>query len=364
LAARGHEPVLALRNIVEPAPLLQDAGFAVLQAPFWPPRPQAAGTQFRAASFADILALQWGGPQAELLSVLAAWDQLLALVRPDAVLAHYAPNLCLAGFGHLPLAVFGDGFSTPPGHLPRFPRLQRDAAPLLPEAALLDRIAAAQAKRGRPAPDGLPALFAGRQQYVCSFPEVDPYAALRATPSLPPLQDLPPPVPPPAEPYVFAYLNGDLGWVTGVLRGLVAAGVPGGVYLRKPTPEARQILADGPVELFETLQPLPAMLRRASLLLHHASLGMTNTGLTAGRPQLLLPHDLDKGLLAQALLRLGVGRPLVPDAAADGIAELLAAMVSDTALAARAMDLAHALDARGPRDAAATIAAGCEAILS
>ena len=58
LAARGHRPILVVKNLVEPAPLLADVPFPILQAPFWHPRQWFATGPFVASNYADILAVR------------------------------------------------------------------------------------------------------------------------------------------------------------------------------------------------------------------------------------------------------------------------------------------------------------------
>jgi len=77
LASCGHRPVLALRDVVAPRPLLADAPFEVLQAPVWhrpaPPR----GRSFAFAGYADILATAGFAREEELAALIAAWDALI-----------------------------------------------------------------------------------------------------------------------------------------------------------------------------------------------------------------------------------------------------------------------------------------------
>jgi rhamnosyltransferase subunit B len=70
----------------------------------------APGT-FRACSYADILAGSGFGSVETLLPVVAAWQVLLDLLRPDLIVADYSPILCLAAYGSVPVVAIGDGLS-------------------------------------------------------------------------------------------------------------------------------------------------------------------------------------------------------------------------------------------------------------
>ena len=66
-----------------------------------------------------------------------------------------------------------------------------------------------------------------------------------------------------------------------------------------------------PQVLHARFEPLPYLLRRASLVMHHAGIGTCADALRAGIPQILVPFTYDQPDNATRLLRLGVGR-IVP----------------------------------------------------
>jgi rhamnosyltransferase subunit B len=78
LAARGFRPVLALRDLIGPRPLLRECPFPVVQAPLY----SRAAPGFVARSYADILAVHGFADADQLLAMTQAWLALLDLVRP------------------------------------------------------------------------------------------------------------------------------------------------------------------------------------------------------------------------------------------------------------------------------------------
>ena len=105
LREHGHRPVLALRDVVEPAFLLRPDGFAVVQAPAWqPPRARRGPAT---ATLADIFVVMGFGHRDRIHAIVAAWDGLIGLVRPKLVVAEFSPGLCLAARGRVPVVAIG-----------------------------------------------------------------------------------------------------------------------------------------------------------------------------------------------------------------------------------------------------------------
>jgi hypothetical protein len=115
--------------------------FPVLPAPIFasaaPVRP------FRAASFADILAIRGYTDAHELEGALAGWDRLIEQVRPDLIICDYSPTLCLAAAGALPVFELGSGFAVPPADGTHFPTINSAANPRRCTPAPSDSMASA-----------------------------------------------------------------------------------------------------------------------------------------------------------------------------------------------------------------------------
>src|SRR5262245_1884459 len=350
-AAKGLRPVVAVKNLSLASSFFRDLPCPVLQAPYWHPRPWTGSQPFLAASYADLLAIRGWTDPADLLPMVQGWQGLLDLVRPALVVCDHAPTLCLAAYRALPTVILGHAFGMPPAQGPTFPPLVAGKQGLVPEGQLLEVVQQVQRRRGRPAPDTLPGLFAAAEQLLSFLPELDPYRELRTEPHLGPLGfALPPPLPPPAPPAFFAYLAADVPCAEQILEGLARAGCPGTAYLRGATPEARQRLSRTGLEILDSPAPLDEALPRAAVVVHHGSAGLAQQALAAGRPQLHFADHLERILNAQLIHQLGAGLYLTGEFPAQAVPESLRRLAKEPGFTERAQAAAHALARRGPWD--------------
>src|SRR5262249_52480124 len=146
------------KDLVEAWPALEGVRFPVLQAPVWTgPTP----APFRAASFADILAVRGFADANGLGALVGAGQALIALTGAEMVVCDQAPSLCLAAFGVLPTVLVAAGLTIPPAEGREFPTLDPTARPMATADRLLETVREVQRRRGRPAPETLPAMLAG-----------------------------------------------------------------------------------------------------------------------------------------------------------------------------------------------------------
>jgi hypothetical protein len=351
LASHGCRPVLAVRNLVDPWPALRDASFPMLQAPVWQPPSPGASRPFQAASYADILAVHGYAAAQDLEPMVQAWQGLIDVVQPAVVVCDHSPTLCLAAYGTLPTVVLGNGFTVPPVEEPAFPLLRPGRSLLVPEADLLAVIREVQGRRGRPAPDTLPGLFAGAERFLTVLPEMDPYQGFRQELPIGPVEPLTPLAPPPAQPSYFAYLSADAPGLEPLLGGLARSGCPGSVYIRRATPALRGQWRRKGLEILDGPRPLGEMLPRVSVVVHHGGVGLAQHALAAGRPQLTFPSHLEHLLNSQLLYhRLGAGRYVIGTLSEDAVAQALMQVVGSRPVAEQALARAADLQRRGPWD--------------
>ena len=353
----GHRPLFLTRTHAEIAPLLAESAIESGAAPEVPVSGRVAGRPppgAVATSFADILGGAGFADPDFLLAAAAAWDAVLAGLRPSAVICEHSPFLVLAAFGQgLPLLSLGYGFILPPPQLPRFPALL-ESPPLYAEEALLENAAGACRARGRPAPAALPALLAGTAHAVTGLDALDPYRRQRAQAAVgPPDLDVARDGPAPCED-VFAYLLGDAAPTADVLRALAASGLRGRAYVRRGTPAHRAALAGSGIAWLDRPEPARTALPRARLVVHHGSMLTAEEALAAGRPQLVVPLYLEHLFTARALRALGVAS-VVPAARVNAeLTETLRAAATDSeaARAARTVADRHWTEAAPPPDLA------------
>lgn len=331
----GWQPTVAARDVAALADRYAAAGVAVVPAPAH--RSQYSGAApFRAATFADVMGVCGYAGRGALAASVAAWDAVLDAQRPDLVIADYSPLLSLAAFGRLPLVAIGDGFVTPPGLADgTFPAMGDPAPPVWPAADLLANARAVQAARGRALPDTLPAIMHGVGQVVAVPPEIDIYADHRRAPAAGPWEPPHGPLPPPkAPPRFFAYLHAGDETARRLLAAAARGGVPMDVFLRDAPAGFLADLAACGLRVHSRPPPLRAALATCALLIHHGGIGSLAEAAYAGRPQVILPRQLEQRLNARRALQTLPGVAILKrDADLD---RALARLAADTGPAARA----------------------------
>ncbi len=360
LRQRGYEPVLALRDLTGPAAMLADEGIATLQAPVSPIRKYAE--KFIAASYADILASTGYDDAVTLQALVRGWLGLLETVRPAAVICESAPVLAMTAKGRVPALVMGDGFSLPPAGGTAFPLFQSDGKPVLAQDTIHQTVTAVQRQTGGAVPETLPEILAGDARMLCTVPELDPYAGDRDETCAGPLAQLPAPTPGPDTAGFFAYLGGDLAYVPNMLRGLNRCGIDGGVYVHKPTADIARDLPRSNFKAFDGPQPFERVIPAATMVVHHASMGTSLAALAAGRPQVVVPRHLQNTLVADCLVRSGVGLRLPRDLSPDRMVQAVNGVAADTAMQDRALELGRDIAARDYGDVAGRVAEACAAL--
>ncbi|HUO55411.1 MAG TPA: nucleotide disphospho-sugar-binding domain-containing protein, partial [Rhodoblastus sp.] len=219
----------------------------------------------------------------------------------------------LAAYGRIPVLAVGGGYVLPPAHLPRMPALLPGRSDMPDEPTLLANAAAVQRQRKLPAPHSLPSLIGGAAHAVCTYPETDVYADLRAEPASGPLESSSRPLGRPERKAVFAYLAADVRPTARLLQVLAKCGFPVEVFVRDLPDRMKSALRVANVRVHETPPPLAEVAERSSLIVHHGGIGTAETALALGRPQFLLPKHLEQSLNAANLVRLGVAMRLEPN---------------------------------------------------
>lgn len=349
LAEAGHRVTLALQRIDAPGLRREPWVDRVWQAPIWPSLISSVGRGVAGPSstLGDIIASAGLIRPGTFARLLAAWEPILAAEQPDVVVGDYAPALLCMARGRCPTVAIGDAFDVPPTHLPRLPSLT-GKPPAVEEALLLGEANAGLAAAGRPPLAALAELFRADLPLPCSFPILDPYGAWRTgpvhRPFLDPLMVPPDPSAPPGE-EVFVYWPGTGDGTLALWQAL--AGLDRRVRVHAPQLTASDHRWLEQQDLIVEVEPVPYHLiaARSRLLVSHGGIGFLSSGIAAGLPQLVIPLDLQKRLAADGMARAGAGAVLPTDAQAPAIAALLARLVEDAAMLARARHLGEGLRA-------------------
>lgn len=351
--------MFAHRDIVGAWPVIRKQGWSFVPAPTTV-KPIAPGKTFVAASFADVLGVSGYDSADTLLPLVRAWDGLLDRVRPDLVVTDFAPTLGLVAAGRVPVVDIGHGFTQPPTHLGAFPPFVDDHPPNFPPETLLAAVREVQRVRGRPEPATLPEIYAGVEPCLCCLPEFDPFADARPGKHLGSLEPLPAPQPWPNRAAYFAYLSAEVTSTEPVLTLLAKSGFAGSAFVRGADAPMKARLRAAGATVFDDPPPLPEMLARVRVVVHHASLNTAQAALAAGRPQLVFPEHLEHMLYAAAIFDLGVGHSLSREFPAADVVEGMRQLLHEPRFATRAAEVAEKLQRTGPWDALPKVLEACE----
>jgi UDP:flavonoid glycosyltransferase YjiC (YdhE family) len=342
LAARLQPANLRLIAAVKlpgSAAVLAARGIEIIAAPRWPSAsisPEKIA-KTSSATMGDILATAGLTNVEGLQQLLSAWDDLFSRLKPDLVVANFAPAAAIVARGRIPLLQIGDGYTLPPDDIDRFPLLHAMSDPG-DEAITLAVLNGVLQSRGEPPFENLPQIFSGDARMVFTFSVLDPYAAQRNEPLHGPLVDEVPIAADPSSRAVFAYLS--RGYP--LHREIPDAFLKHAPKLRIHAPElsdqqALTLSQAGAVIERNPVAPAQA-LASSSLVIHLGGGGLAAEALMAGIPQLILSMQIEQWLTGSALQHAGLGRLVAAYDPAEKIAPQIDAMLGDAEMARRAVD--------------------------
>lgn len=337
IAAQRLDALRTLRPLPE--------GLRVVQSPVWPGLLVTAGfhsTQ-APASFGDILGNLGLRDSGVVEFMLLAWEGLLAGLRPDLVVADFAPMAQLAARGRLPVVAIGNGFTLPPCQTHAFPRL-RQATPVFEEARLLEAVNLGLKRAGRRGLDHLPDILSADLRLPHTFEIFDPYGSLRREPLRAPILPGWTPTPKACGDEVFVYFSDIAAKPERIYDALAGLGKGVRLYVPNLPASVASILAAAGVAVESKPLTAPDIARRSRLVVSHGGLGLVSMTLAAGLPQLVLAPDLEKRLIGKAIEKLGVGRHLAWREATSGqIREAVHQIRADDEMRQRARSVSQTL---------------------
>ena len=365
LEAQGHRVTLFLRNIRENANLLAREQCALLPVPDLVENFSGNRSLAPFATYLDIMCIAGFNNRQTLDAGIKTWNTLLQQAAPDLVVADHSPVLLLACFGRYPVVQVADGFTLPPAHRSQFPIFRRGGRPQFDPNHVLRVMRDVQRDNGMPIPETVTQPFRTAGRLVCSLPELDPYAARRRDPVVGPVLGLQEPQAlPDGPPHFFAYLDLQHQVTWPLLQGLKASGMSGEVYVKGMNGKVEALLKRTGLTVHREFQPFNDVLGRSTVILHHGSNGTCCAALSAGRPQIMIPTQMESRLMADALVAKGCGRLLSCQGnSAQGLIQTLNAVTADRGMAERAVALSHEIKGRGPVRAVDQIMETCNGVL-
>lgn len=365
LEAQGHRVTLFLRNIRENAELLSRENCALLPVPDLVANIPNSQSLAPLATYLDIMCIAGFYQRQTLDAGIKTWKTLLAQAQPDLVVADHSPLLLLACFGRFPVVQVADGFTLPPAHMSQFPTFRKGGRPQVDPAHVLRVMRDVQRDNGLPIPTTVTEPFRTAGRLVCSLPDLDPYAGMRRDPVIGPVAGLQEPLPlPDGPPHFFAYfdLQHQITWP--LLQGLKASGISGEVYVKGMNDQVESLLRRPGLKIHREFQPFSEILGRSTMILHHGSNGTCCAALSAGRPQIMVPTQMESRLMADSVVARGCGRMATCQGnSVQGFVQALHAVANDRAMAQRAVAVASEISARGPVRAVDRIIETCNSVL-
>ena len=314
LKARGHRPVMILRDISRADEMLGRHGIEYLQAPLWLPPVQGLPAPI---NFTESLFLFGFLQPAGLLSVLRAWRAVLALLKPDLLIFDHAPTALLASRGlGLPRLVTGNSFAVPPRRtpLPLYewwnPKAGAPQRELDCEERLLRNANHALSALGAPPMTCVADLYDAEVTHITGAPELDVYGPRDAACYVGAVNALDQGVEPrwPAGPArrVFAYLKPRYMHFDAVVTAL--ARLDASVLVFAPGLARQNMLRLQAANLAFSTEPLRmrSVREQVEMAVCHAG-GMVDVMLQAGRPVFLLPMQMEQTMTSRRVDELGCG---------------------------------------------------------
>ena len=368
LRSRGHEVVLAVRDLMGAEKLLTPHGLTYFQAPLW----LRKVTQLPAAISYPELLMRFGFLNATALTgICKAWRNLIAQLKPDAVVLDHAPTALLATRGlSVARANFGTGFCIPPHvrPMPHFRWWQRENMARLDDS---ERHAVATANQvlvelDAPTMLGMGELSECDDTLMCTFAELDHYPERNENDYLGPIfslgQGVNLPWPEATGPRVFAYLKPEYAGLDAILAALhtsgarVLAHVPGAARqtLQKFSNKSMVVSPD-PLDIHH-------MRAECDLAICHGGAGTTAAMLLAGKPLIVFPMQMEQTMGAHRLAAMGAGIALTAEASAQ-MPRLLRKALTDTALSQAAQAFANRYQGYDQNQTIRIAADRCEAAM-
>lgn len=340
-------------------------GLASAQAPVWPPR---LGTETPwpsrdAHCMVDTVANMGMADPAVLAGILAHYETVFALFKPDLVIGEWGYGAGLAARGRLPFIALGSSASIAPLTATRAaPYDPARPDPVWHDDAVVAAVNAGLARAGRPAIDRPRDLIAADRRFCLALPECDIYAGRRDEPNLAPLVGPLPPAPATRGEELLIYLHGFSQYNDALMAGLITAGRPATAYVPGLGDDGAALLAGYGVSVRARPFSLDEIARRAGVMLHHGGGQLTAQLLALGVPQILLMKEATNRAAGDSVARLGVGRAIRQGDVtvgwlADAIGDSFAAPIRD-----RAQELAPHYRAALAVDPLPILLAACHAL--
>jgi hypothetical protein len=311
LRERGHEIIVAVRDLPAASGFRGLAGFPLLQAPIFMRSSQLPPS----INYAELLNRVGYLDAQTLAGLIGAWRELVRLVHPALVLVDYSPTALIAArLENTKRVSIGTGFMHPPRTVPMptmQPWRQIGVGDLMrAESEVLERVNAAIANhRGAPL-SALHEILDVDRYFLCTFAEFDHYGP-RAEPYWGPL-DLSvsgkaPIWPGGSGPRIFAYYRAGYPHLSELMRQLSILDAPTLAVIDGASRSLVSQFSAGSVRVETEQVNLAAVAEFAAAAFCHAGAGTVTQLALGGCPVVMLPASIEQMLFAYRVNQSGLG---------------------------------------------------------
>ncbi|KAF7598367.1 MAG: UDP-glucuronosyltransferase [Candidatus Dactylopiibacterium carminicum] len=334
LVLRGHGVTLVLKDVRLPVRQGLVPGITVLPAPL---TPQVEAGSSPPVNYADVLRVSGFSDEQDVAARLNAWHGIVALVRPDVLVADHAPTALLAArMADIPHLSIGNGFSIPPAVYP-WPSIRPWEA--VSEHALvhaemrLDRVTElAQKALGHGMAARLRDLF-GTHDILDTFAELDHYGVRVDGHYVGPVVSVPKALrvawQGQEHPRMLVYLRPAVPGFMVILRALARLDAEVLCVTPGMNPEVAKRCATRRLRIALAPVDLPPLLEHADLAICYGNSGFSIQALLAGVPLAMRPRYIEQALFAHRVEALGAGQVLGGRMDADRVIASLQELLSN-----------------------------------
>ena len=330
------------------------------------PDAMAARQGRRIGNWAEFLACIGFADEEFLVRQIDWWVRTIQARQSTLVVAEFAPCAMLAARAlGVPVISIGQGHSTPPAGMARYPApADGIAALMVDEADLVDILNRAGKHFGLLPHRYFSDLYRCDAQLMRTIPALDPYAAFRVNPTyLPPMGlDCPEAA---SGDEIFVYFSTVEGDDPAIVEAIASIDLPMRVVMARIEPDlAERLSARGAI-----IEPAPLphhqIAARSRMIVHAGQHGASSIGLSLGLPHVALPCQSEQTANARCLADMGVGITFEqPRSDAPAIAAAIRQVYADDAMARQARDLSRSLRPVLVGDTPALVRATVDAIFA
>ena len=335
LVKRGHCVHVSLKNFAGAHSMLNSLASCLLPSPVR--QANIAGRIRSPATYAQLMHNVGFGDLQELNILVQAWRNLMALVRPDILVANYSPIAVLAARSlSMPYIILGTGFDCPPAidSFPDWRPNQKNSPAMLQafEQRVLSNTNQLLKKNGAKQLQKFSQLFSDAAETILvTYPELDvfkPRDKGKYYGIWPDSAGFNPEWPAGTGPKIFAYLRPIQG-VQRLLKVLVERNHPTIIRMPSPDDSLRGAFNASNLKWETRFIDIDQTAHECDFAICHGSHMMTASILLSGKPQLLLPPYLEQLLNAENVIRLGAGVAAAPsDVSESQIHKMIEALSS------------------------------------